>query len=325
MTTGDNSVTKESENIRKNAKPTRKAAEDPVSEAPETPAKTETKESENDRVGSVLYHERLKKDLNLAEISQMLCIRRAYLEAIEKGNYSELPPIPYSAGFVNAYAKYLGLNNMRITQLFREEINADAKSAKSFVNEDMTSEVSVPHKVYVAGGVIAAVLIAFAWNLLSPSSTDESVDTEKAVVTETPAVGSAVLPGEVEYFETEQTPAEETSAVVNVLDAEAPSQVVISEESYTEQEAAPQSALPKIEVKIVKEDTWIEVKDADKVYISKVLHVGESYRFPDVKGLVFSSGKVSGVDVYVNGKIVPIIKPNKKMNIKIDDVLNANH
>lgn len=320
-------MTKESENIRKNARTTRKTAEAPVSETLEAPAKSETKEPENDRVGAVLYHERLKKDLNLAEISQMLCIRKAYLEAIEKGNYSELPSMPYSAGFVNAYAKYLGLNNTRITQLFREEINVDAKSAKSFVEEDMTSEVSVPHKVYVAAGIAAAVLIAFAWNLLSPSSTDESVDAGKTVVAETAADGNAVLPGEVEYFETEQTPAEETPAVVDVSDAgaETPSQVVISEESYTEQETASQPALPKIEVKIVKEDTWIEVKDADKVYISKVLHAGESYRFPDVKGLVFSSGKVSGVDVYVNGKIVPVVQPNKKMNIKIDDVLNANH
>ena len=75
---------------------------------------------DTDRIGNLLCHERLKKGLELEDISQVLCIRRVYLEAIESGNYVELPPLPYSAGFVNSYAKYLGLNNTRITQLFRE-------------------------------------------------------------------------------------------------------------------------------------------------------------------------------------------------------------
>lgn len=330
MTTGDNSVTKETETTKKTAKTVRKNSETVEAEKMKMPVNGENriKEPENDKVGAILYHERLKKDLNLAEISQMLCIRRAYLEAIEKGNYSELPSMPYSAGFVNAYAKYLGLNNMRITQLFREEINAETKSAKPFVNEDIPSEASVPNKFYVLAGLAAAVLIAFVWNFFSPSSSDENAETEKPAVVENVADNDAARPGEVEYFETEQPSAVETvPAPVETAETNEVSQaqVVISEESYVEHEDKVQPAVPHIEVKITKEDTWIEVKDADKVYISKILHAGESYRFPEVKGLIFSSGKVKGVDVYVNGKIVPVVQPNKKMNIKIDDVLNANH
>lgn len=323
-------MTKETETIKKTAKTVRKNSETAEAEKIKMPVNDESriKEPENDKVGAILYHERLKKDLNLAEISQMLCIRRAYLEAIEKGNYSELPSMPYSAGFVNAYAKYLGLNNMRITQLFREEINAETKSAKPFVNEDISSEARVPDKFYVLAGLAAAVLIAFVWNFFSPSSSDENAETEKPAVVENVADNDAVRAGEVEYFETEQPSAVETvPAPVETAETNEVSQaqVVISEESYVEHEDKTQSAVPHIEVKITKEDTWIEVKDADKVYISKILHVGESYRFPEVKGLIFSSGKVKGVDVYVNGKIVPVVQPNKKMNIKIDDILNANH
>lgn len=323
-------MTKETETIKKTAKTVRKNSETAEAEKMKMPVNDESriKEPENDKVGAILYHERLKKDLNLAEISQMLCIRRAYLEAIEKGNYSELPSMPYSVGFVNAYAKYLGLNNMRITQLFREEINAETKSAKPFVNEDISSEARVPDKFYVLAGLAAAVLIAFVWNFFSPSSSDENAETEKPAVVENVADNDAVRAGEVEYFETEQpaaAPTQAENAETTETPETSPAQVVISEESYVEHEDNVQPAVPHIEVKIVKEDTWIEVKDADKVYISKILHVGESYRFPEVKGLIFSSGKVKGVDVYVNGKIVPVVQPNKKMNIKIDDILNANH
>lgn len=323
-------MTKETETTKKTAKTVRKNSETAGAEKMKMPVNDESriKEPENDKVGAILYHERLKKDLNLAEISQMLCIRRAYLEAIEKGNYSELPSMPYSAGFVNAYAKYLGLNNMRITQLFREEINAETKSAKPFVNEDISSEARVPDKFYVLAGLAAAVLIAFVWNFFSPSSSDENAETEKPAVVENVADNDAVRAGEVEYFETEQpaaAPAQAENAETTETPETSPAQVVISEESYVEHEDNVQPEVPHIEVKIVKEDTWIEVKDADKVYISKILHVGESYRFPEVKGLIFSSGKVKGVDVYVNGKIVPVVQPNKKMNIKIDDILNANH
>lgn len=317
-------MTKETETTSRSTKTARKNVEAPTAETSKaTINKAKIQEPENDKVGAILYHERLKKDLNLAEISQILCIRRAYLEAIEKGNYSELPSMPYSAGFVNAYAKYLGLNNMRITQLFREEINTDTRSVQPFVNEDISSEASMPNKVYVLAGIAAAVIVGLVWNFFSPSSS-EVVEDEKAAVVDVVADNQDTKAGEIEYFETQKQPAE------IVVDASIPSenseisQVVISEESYAEKEAdAPK--IPQIEVKIVKEDTWIEVRDADKVYISKILHVGESYRFPEVKGLIFSSGKVKGVDVYVNGKITPVIQNNKKMNIKIDEVLNANH
>lgn len=103
---------------------------------------------DTDRIGNLLCHERLKKGLELEDISQVLCIRRVYLEAIESGNYVELPPLPYSAGFVNSYAKYLGLNNTRITQLFREELNDGAREKRIFMTEDLSAEAGLPDKRY---------------------------------------------------------------------------------------------------------------------------------------------------------------------------------
>ena len=73
----------------------------------------------------------------------------------------------------------------------------------------------------------------------------------------------------------------------------------------------------------IKKETWIEVKNNQKLYLSKVLPAGTIYALPEAEGLIFSAGRVEGVDVYVAGKLVNIIKPNKKTNIDLDEVLKT--
>lgn len=359
-------MTKESEMPKKQVKATDNSDEKQISDKNKKSSAEEQSVHENDRVGSILYNERVKKGLDLVEISQILCIRRSYLDAIEKGNYSQLPVMPYSSGFVNAYAKYLGLNNVRITQLFREEINADKKSVCPIVNEDIPAEASIPGKFYVLSGIIAAVLVALLWNAFTPAAS-ENTQTEDDKAIEMQNETASAPAGEIEYFSEDETVDNKAKEIVDSenLPVSVTEQITVSEESYVEPavvktsveqvsaksekkteakkeaektENQPAATKNKAEVnkpqdvakgniliEITKEDTWLEVKDKNKVYISKILHVGESYRLPNVKGLILSSGKYDGVNVYVDGKLTPMINPNKKMNIDVDSVLNANH
>lgn len=314
---------------------------------------------DTDRIGNLLCHERLKKGLELEDISQVLCIRRVYLEAIESGNYVELPPLPYSAGFVNSYAKYLGLNNTRITQLFREELNDGAREKRIFMTEDLSAEAGLPDKRYIIGGIAALFLIGGLWSLWHRSG-DENAPTER-IVSETAADAAA---GEIEYFSpsTDEAEAVQSGAVPETIaqpaeqEAEAAveerpvEQVVMKEESFIEpqvrhvaEEAAgsaaenaaaetvkpaaaemqTEKAAASVEIKISKEDTWIEVRDNKKVYFNKVMRPGESYRVPEGKGMILSAGKYNGVEVYINGRLTPVIQPNKKMNIALDPFVEA--
>ena len=84
-----------------------------------------------------------------------------------------------------------------------------------------------------------------------------------------------------------------------------------------------EKAAASVEIKISKEDTWIEVRDNKKVYFNKVMRPGESYRVPEGKGMILSAGKYNGVEVYVNGRLTPVIQPNKKMNIALDPFVEA--
>lgn len=289
------------------------------------PAPEETR-----KIGDLLCHERLRKGLDLEDVAQVLCIRRGYLEAIESGNYVELPPLPYSVGFVNSYAKYLGLNNTRIAQLFKEELNLKPADKKVFLPEDMASEASLPDKRYVIGGLAALLVIGGLWSCFFGG------DEEKTEVD----VAADETIGTIEYFSpaeesaedsAENQPATEIKREVVADDAEAgdsteketekPAAETDGAEKTEEQVASVQPA--KIEIKISKEDTWVEVRDADKIYFNKVMHPGESYVVPEGEGMVLSAGKYDGVEVYVNDRLTEVLQPDKKMNVALDPFVNA--
>ncbi len=286
------------------------------------------------RVGDLLHHERQKKGLDLETVSQVLCIRKVYLEAIENGNYVELPSLPYSAGFVNSYAKYLGLNNVRITQLFREELDAKPVDKKVFLPEDMAAEASLPSKKYVIGGLIALALIACVWALCSGEDQNEqNIDNN--------TLADEMSIGEIEYF----SPMQENQYIQQGSETqnEAPTEVVnISETTDKNSLIEPQKSdvieqnneaslneqkvkIPaKFVIKIKQEETWIEVRDANKIYFNKIMKPGESYVVPEGKGMILSAGKYHSVEVYVNDQLTPVVKPNKKMNIPLDPFAETN-
>lgn len=313
-----------------------------VSEEIKTPKKTSStskktvskttiiqpQETNNDKIGAVLYHERLKKELSLEEVSQILCIRKSYLEAIEKGNYSELPPMPYSAGFINGYAKFLGLNNTRVTQLFREEINAKPNDAKSYINEETPAEASLPNKIYVISGIVAVILLALLWGVLSSDNNEEAI-VEENIIEEEVVDETTNTNAEVEYFVKEETPVSEkaTEETKELQKNEPVSDNKVEEEVVQEEKKISENPVVKngIEIRITKEDTWFEVKDDKKIYANRILKVGENYILPNREGLILSIGKFDGVEVYVNGELTPVVKPNKKTNINLDSILKNNH
>ena len=316
-------MVKETENAVKKGRSVKKSENITPAAAVDSAAQAD----DADKVGTMLQKERIKKGVDLQEVSQVLCIRRFYLQAIEDGNYAELPPLPYSAGFVNSYAKYLGLNNARITQLFREELDIKPEHKGIFIVEEPTSEASTPHPKYIIGSLAALMVVALLWSLFFTTEQEEEIP----VADFAPAVTEEKTP-EVEYFATDPKPdevstaAEETATAAPSENAE-PEQIVIKEENFPEEKIKAAATAPApatgVEVKITKDDTWIEVRDDKKIYINKVLHPGESYKVPSGKGMILSVGKYDGVEVRIDGVLTPVVKPNHKMNIKLDNFAGA--
>ncbi|MDI3256334.1 MAG: helix-turn-helix domain-containing protein [Kyrpidia sp.] len=67
-----------------------------------------------EEMGQFLRRTREDRGLTLEEAAEATKIRRAYLEAIERGDWSALPPAVYARGFVRSYAEFLGLDGNEV-------------------------------------------------------------------------------------------------------------------------------------------------------------------------------------------------------------------
>lgn len=275
-------------------------------------AENRAKRVENEeRIGLLLSNERKKKDLSLKKISETLKVRKEYLEAIENGTYAELPPLPYSAGFVNSYAKFLGMNASRITQMFKEELSAKQEGKKPiFMAEESAAEASAPDKKYVIISIVSLIALVFLWSFLySGEQVNENVTYEETIQEDV----------------VEALSVENVSEVLVVEVESSDSQIVITEESYMPEQV--ENKIQMLEIRITKEDTWVEIRGRNRTYLNKTLRPGENFQLPLEKGMVLSVGKVDTVEVLVDGNEVQVIQPNRKLNIRLDGFVreDGNH
>ena len=70
-------------------------------------------------IGTALRDARVARNLSLAEVSALLRIREAHLEAIELEDFEQLPGNVYAIGFIRTYAQYLELNESDLIMRFK--------------------------------------------------------------------------------------------------------------------------------------------------------------------------------------------------------------
>lgn len=304
------------------------------------------------KVGTMLHDVRIKKKISLDEVAKDLYIKPAYLTAIEKSDYDNIPESPYGVGFVRSYAAYLGLNSERIVQIFKEETGTAAPlsidTPQIVIPEEDCDEPSQPNRKYLILSLVLLIVAYGSWKIFSGN--DNVAEDELSQVTEQSAED---YPLQVENFATES---EEPTVAATV--AEEPQQITVTDAKFTEPSVEENSNEKPAEKKVeettvktedntpvanngasvsvekyknrvvlkVKKETWVEVKDDNKLWISKVLQAGSEYIVPDNgAGKTVSFGNTNGVDVVIDGKVVSIVSPNKKTNIKLDAFLNNNH
>ena len=74
------------------------------------------------KAGDILREERLRQNRTLEEISVETRVRHEFLQAVEKGEYAQLPDPIYTRGFITSYARSLGLDESTILPFYRREV-----------------------------------------------------------------------------------------------------------------------------------------------------------------------------------------------------------
>lgn len=72
-------------------------------------------------IGKILKDARIKKHYSLSFLGQKTKIKKEFIQAIEKGNWKELPEFPVISGFVKNLASYLKLDTKMAVALLKRD------------------------------------------------------------------------------------------------------------------------------------------------------------------------------------------------------------
>lgn len=282
---------------------------------------------ETKRVGDMLQQHRVRSGFDLAEVSGYLHIRRGYLEAIEQGRFDRLPGPAYAAGFVRAYAGFLGLDAASMVDRLRRETGALA--AAPLHSRAPVAEGNAPRAGVVLMGAAIALLAYAGWYISTARTPD--VAPLAAAVDHHPAAEAPAGPPPVRELTSAAptAPAGVPAAPAGIADA-APAAPSISSPQPPETAPAPHvpagpaattalaaeppdgglSPPPDAAARIVlraKTDSWVEVRDTESnsLLIGRLLRSGEAYAVPDRPGLRLITGNAGGLAVFVDGEAVP--------------------
>jgi cytoskeleton protein RodZ len=125
-------------------------------------------------VGALLRASRLRVGEDLRQVSDILCIRYLYLEAIENCRYADLPSNTYAVGFIRSYAGHLGLDGDEVVRRYRAE-QVGKKSATDLAFPTPVQDSGVPKGAIVFVGVLIALVVYGGWYV---TTTDESILTD---------------------------------------------------------------------------------------------------------------------------------------------------
>ncbi|MBR4892140.1 MAG: helix-turn-helix domain-containing protein [Alphaproteobacteria bacterium] len=239
--------------------------------------------------GEMLHNARTtgRRKREIPTIAKQLCIREEFLEALESGNYNAIPETVYVLGFARNYAMELGLDPNEIVEKIKKEMGLISDCATD--DEDVSScampsikqeehwakilfvkcyQFIYQHWQWFAGALLAIILTIVLIATLSSDTAEVKPANDNEVVVEEVKTENYNLPVR-ERFGTDNR----DSADV-VLQA--------------------------------AQESWVKVEDGrGNTVFSRVLVPGDVYYVPAGDKYKATFGNAGGIDIWVNGKLVP--------------------
>lgn len=255
------------------------------------------------KFGALLKAERENKGIKLEDMAEQLKISQDNLEAIEKGEVSELPSDLYTNLFTKSYAEALGIDYTRTMEAIEEDIGpakpeakngkaAPKTEVKATEQESEEAPAKENNKLYknlafLFGGLLIIFLAFLGFNkfFLSGSET-----------------------------------------IANPNDAEATAEAAKVERSISEEDLAgydwdKAEYVPDQKIKIrflPKDQSWATVIADGDTAIYRTLNAGRIYEVEADYRLLVSVGIPSVVDIELNGKKIDLVNPETRRISRVD-------
>ena len=135
-------------------------------------------DGDQNKLGEVLRTAREAKDVDLARVERDTKIRARYLQALEDGDYAELPGAVYTKGFLRNYGAYLGLDTEYLDRpVPAGELAADQREAHRPSPPPRPISTRRSRPLVVTPGVIMAALLTVGVVVVSsPTSAAQLLD-----------------------------------------------------------------------------------------------------------------------------------------------------
>ncbi len=231
-----------------------------------------------ERVGDRLRAARQKAGVDLSDIATRTRIPLRHLSAIEAGDYGSLPAPTYCVGFVRAYARALGEDEVGYAQDLRSELGlVSGERGVDNADYDAGDPARVPTKTLAWTALALAILVAGAYGLWRNGYFGAGAPQATNVVAETDVTTPGFAP--------------ENGSVAAT--APATGDVVLT----------------------AIDTVWLRVYDKNnKVFIGREMKAGESFTVPpEAQDPMIRTTLPQKIKVTVGGKDVPPLGTEEKL------------
>lgn len=142
-----------------------------------------------ERVGDRLRAARNSVGLDLSDIATKTRIPQRHLAAIETGDYSALPSTTYAVGFVKAYARAVGADEVSLAKSLRVELGQEPEHRYVQQDDDIADPARVPPRWLAWTAALIVLLIVGGYGLWRSGALDGGAS---PVVAEAPEPANSV-------------------------------------------------------------------------------------------------------------------------------------
>jgi cytoskeleton protein RodZ len=257
-------------------------------------------------VGKILKKAREESGKDLKTISQILKIRYDYLNAIEEGDFKQLPEEVYIKGYIRVYAEFLHIDPETALQAYAKQKSPskDEKKEIAVTTSDCNNKFKSKHVIILLLLLFFGLILIFIF----PSSKEKSESSQTSVKTK-----NIILPPKINPAEVAPVPLE-TKNKESLSLAEKKPEVITSprntiKDSAINKEPAGENiiktSVPQHVLKVTATDTvWLLVTIDKTSKKEMLLKPGEIVTFQAKEDFSLKVGNAGGVEIVFDGKTI---------------------
>jgi cytoskeleton protein RodZ len=287
-------------------------------------------------IGETLRRERIRRSLDLDEISRELKISSRFLEAIEEERFDRLPAGVFAKSFVRQYGTLLGLDGDELAAELQQVLAPVPPVDTNSPGVPPIPEIHVPRveqwetvsdrrsrdwsSALPAAALVVVVMLvcsgvyAFWQRARHPMTTVAQTTPPSASAQPAPQVQAPAPPQATEPPKPEVQPQTEPGAPINpepATVAQTPKPAPAPEQATPNNEAA-RVANPNAPVRVqltADEPVWVLARADGKYIFSGTLDANQTRSVEGNEAVTLRLGNAGGVHITLNGKPIEVVGP----------------